>query len=112
MILQLKIGDDNTIRFILKDKSNAIVPLTGGTLSLKIAKNIGVSNINATYYGEFTSFTDPTNGIHDEVIPDSTSATWLEGQYKIQARFVDSAGIVVSNNIAQCKIVRNLIDDE
>ena len=110
--LKLKSGDDITLRFTITDADSAAVNLTGGTIKLKIAKNLNVADGSAQYLGSYTSFTDAANGIHDETIPDSTTSSWTPGSYKFQARFIDSAGAVVSEDVDTCLIEKNLIDDE
>ena len=110
--LKLKIGDDNTIRFTITDADDAAVNLTGGTIKLKIAKTLSITDANAEYYGEYTTFTDATNGIHDETIPDSTSGSWTAGWYKYQTRFIDSSNIVISEDVGKAELETNLIDNE
>ena len=110
--LKLNSGDDITVKFTITDVDEAAIDITGGTIRLKIAKNLNVANGSAEYFGSYTGFTDATNGIHDEVIPDSTTATWTPGSYKYQIRFIDSAGNVVSETVDNCLIEKNLIDDE
>ena len=111
-ILKLKAGDDLPIKFTIVDSDGDAINLTGGTIAFKIASSVSVSNDNAQFFGEFTSFTDPTNGISVNTIPDSTSKDWVAGDYIYQTRFIDSAGIVQSEDLDQCEILKNLIDDE
>jgi len=114
--LKFKIGDDIKLRFTVKDPDENAIPLTGGTLKLKIAKNLNVADIDAEYYGEFTDFSggdsDPTTGVHVEVIPNSETSTWTAGSYKIQWRFIDSTGSVVSEDIDDVLLIKNLVDNE
>ena len=111
-VLKLKSGDDLKIKFTITDSSGAAVPLTGGTIRLKIARNLNVSDANAEYFDSFTSFTDPTNGIHIETIPKATTAAWTPGDYQYQSRFVDTDPLVRSEDVDTCEIEENLIDDE
>lgn len=110
--LILKIGDSNPLKFLVKDSAGSVEDLTDGTLKVKISKSIDDTDAEAEYFGEYTSFTDPTNGIHREVIPPATSATWSKGDYLIQSRFIDSTGVVTSEDVGRCVIVKNLIDNE
>lgn len=110
-ILKLKAGDDIHMKFTIVDSDGDAINLTGGTISFKIASSIGVSNDNAEFFGEFTSFTDPTNGISVNTIPDATSKDWTPGSYVRQTRFTNSSGVVQSEKVDQCEIVENLIDD-
>jgi hypothetical protein len=110
-ILKLKAGDDLSMKFTIVDSDGDAINLTGGTIAFKIA-SVSVSNDNAEFFGEFTSFTDPTNGISVNTIPDSTSKDWTPGSYQYQTRFIDSSGVVQSEVIDQCEILENLIDDE
>jgi len=110
--LKLKSGDDESLRFTIKDADNAAINISGGTISFKIATTLGVTNANAEYFDQYTSFTDATNGIHVEKIPDVTTKDWAPAEYLWQARFVDSGGDVLSEDVGYCKIAQNLIDDE
>src|SRR5574343_410239 len=101
--LRLKAGDDQLWHFVITDSGTA-VDLTGGTIYVKIAKNILVSDNLALFYDSFTTFTDAVNGIHDEVIAKETTATWGAGNYLYQVRFVDSGGITRSEEIGNCVI--------
>ncbi len=111
-ILKLKAGDDLNIKFTITDEDDVAVNLTGGTISFKIATQLGVSNASAQYFDEFTSFTDPTNGIHIETIPDSTTKNWTPAYYIYQVRFIDSSNIVRSEDTDISEIEQNLIDNE
>ena len=111
-VLKLKAGDDLPITFTIVDSDGDAINLTGGTIAFKIASSISVSNASAEFFGEFTSFTDPTNGISTNTIPDSTSKDWTPGPYVYQSRFIDSSGVVQSEDVDQCEILENLIDDE
>lgn len=111
--LKLKAGDDLSIKFTIVDSDGEAINLTDGTIKFKIALSLGITDANATYTGEYTSFTDPTDGIHIEVIPDSTTKDWKAGSsYKYQTRFIDSGGIVQSEDIGRCQILENLLEDE
>lgn len=110
--LKLKIGDDIQIKFTITDSDGTAIPLTGGTIKFKIAKNVNITDGNAEYSGEYTTFTDATNGIHIETIPDSTTAAWTGGQYKYQTRFIDSSLVVRSEDIGNCILEKNLLDSE
>lgn len=110
--LKLKAGDDLTIQFIITDSDSAAVDLTGGTIRFKIAKNLNVTDAAAEYFDSYTSFTDASNGIHDEIIPDSTTSGWTAGTYKYQVRFIDSSALVRSEDVDTCIIEENLLDDE
>lgn len=111
-VLKLKSGDDLFVRFTIKDHDGAAVDITGGTIRFKLARNLNISDENAEYFDSFTSFTDPTNGIHIEQIPDLTSAGWTPGNYRYQSRFIDSSGDVRSEDVDTNEIEQNLIDDE
>ena len=110
-ILKLKAGDDLFMKFTIKDDDGDAINLTGGTIAFKIAKQIGTTNANAIFYGEFTSFTDPTNGISVNKIPKATSAGWTIGAARQQTQFIDSSGNVETENIDECEIVQKLIDN-
>jgi hypothetical protein len=110
--LKLKAGDDLPIKFTIVDSGGAVVDLTGGTIKFKIALTLGVTDAAALYTGTYTSFTNPTGGIHTETIPDTTTKDWEPGRYKYQSRFIDSSGIVQSENIDRCEIIENLLEDE
>ncbi len=110
--LKLKSGDDNPVRFAVTDSDGAAIPLTGGTIKFKIASKRSTSDENAEYLGEYTSFTDGSNGIHVETIPDSISKDWTPNNYIFQSRFIDSAGLVQSEDVDVCEITENAIDDE
>jgi len=112
MALILKSGDDLQIKFTWTDSDGTAIPLTGGTIRFKIAKKLSVSNASAEYFGSYTTFTSEMLGIHIETIPDSTTAAWTTGNYKYQARFIDSSSVVRSEDVGVCEIVSNLIDDE
>ena len=88
------------------------MPLAGGTIKFKISLKLGVTDAAAVYTGTFTSFTNPTGGIHTEVIPDATTKDWPAGQYLYQSRFIDSSGNVQSEDIDRCTILENLLEDE
>jgi len=90
--IKIKIGADAPLEFTVTD-GGVVVDLTGGTLDVRIAKS---TTATAIYSDSFTSFTDAVNGIHDEVIPAATTATWTAGNYYLQARFTDSAGKLVT----------------
>lgn len=110
--LKLKAGDDLSMKFTIKDSDGEPINLTGGTIAFKIASSVSVSNDNAQFFGEFTSFTDPINGISINPISDSISKDWTPNSYVYQTRFIDSAGVVQSEDVDQCEILENLIDDE
>ncbi len=110
-ILKLKAGDDLSIKFTIKDSDGDPIILTGGTINFKIASPIGTTNAKAIFFGSFTTFTDPTNGISVNTIPDSTSKDWKIGATMFQSQFVDSAGNIQSEKIDQCEIVQKLIDN-
>ena len=111
-ILKLKIGDDNTYTVTVTESNSDAVVLTGGTMKVKIARNLNIADVDATYYTEITSFPDAANGIHDFTIPDSASAGFSPRQEIIQVRFIDSSGTVVSSDIDNIILGKNLIDDE
>ena len=94
------------------DSDNKAVNLTGGTIRFKIAKTLSTLNIDAEYFDSYTSFTDATNGIHKEIIPDATTKDWTPNTYKYQTRFIDSLDIVRDEDVGICKIEENLQDDE
>lgn len=111
--LKLKAGDDLAIKFTIVDSDGAAIDLTGGTIKFKIAITLGVTDATALYTGTFTSFTNPTGGIHIETIPDATTKDWAAGSsYKYQSRFIDSSAIVQSEDIDRCTILENLLEDE
>jgi len=110
--LKLKSGSDLFIKITVKDSDGAAVDITGGTIRLKIAKNLNITNANAEYFDSFTSFTDPTNGIHIETIPDSTTAAWTPGDYQYQTRYIDTNPYVRDEDVDVCEIEQNLQDDE
>ena len=110
--LKLKSGDDLQIRFTITDNDDAVVNLTGGTIKFKIAKNINKDDASAEYLGTYTTFSAPTTGIQTETIADSVTATWTPGNYQYQVRFIDSSGLVRSEDVDTCIIEQNLIDDE
>lgn len=110
--LKLKAGDDLSMKFTIVDSDGAVIDLTSGTIKFKIALTLGVTDAAALYTGEYTSFTNPTGGIHIEIIPDATTKVWVAGQYFYQSRFIDSSGIVQSENIGRCTILENLLEDE
>ena len=110
--LKLKSGDDLKIKFTITDSDGAAVDITGGTIRLKIAKNLNVTDGNAEYFDSFTSFTDPTNGIHIETIPDSTTKDWTSGNYIYQSRFIDTNPLTRTEDHDVCELEENLIDDE
>jgi hypothetical protein len=111
--IKLKVGDDNTVKFTITDSAGTAINLTGGTIKFKIAKGLNTTDANAVYVASYTSFTDPTNGIHSEVIPDSISGLWSPGtNYKYQSRFIDSGGIVQSEDVDNCVLEQNLLDNE
>ena len=112
MALKLKVGDDNTVQFTITDSDGVAIDLTGGTIKLKIAKSLSIADGSAEYYAAYTSFTNAAGGIHSEVIPDSISGLWTAGTYKYQARFINSAGIVQSEDVGNCLLISNLIDNE
>ena len=110
--LKLKSGDDNPVKFIITDSDGAAINLTGGTIKFKIADKRSTTDGNAEFSGEFTTFTDASNGIHVETIPDSTTKDWTPKNYIFQSRFIDSAGLVQSEDVGVCEIEENAIDDE
>lgn len=110
--LKLKAGDDLSMKFTIVDSDGTAINLTGGTIKFKIAVTLGVTDAAALYTGEYTSFTNPTGGIHIEVIPDATTKDWTAGQYFYQSRFIDSSGNVQSEDIDRCTILENLLEDE
>lgn len=110
--LKLKAGDDLSIKFTIVDSNGDVINLTGGTIKFKIAVTLGVTDLAAVYTGTYTSFTDPTNGIHIETIPDATTKDWVAGQYLYQSRFINSSGNVQSEDIDRCTILENLLEDE
>ncbi len=111
--LELKSGDDITLKFTIKDADKAVIDITGGTIRFKIAPALGVTNANAEYFASYTGpFTDPTNGIHKEKIPDSVTKDWTPAEYKWQVRFIDSAGDVITEDVGFSEILQNLLDDE
>lgn len=110
--LKLKAGDDLPIKFTIVDSDGGIIPLTGGTIKFKIALTLGITDAQSLYTESYTSFTNPTGGEHIETIPDATTKDWTAGQYKYQSRFIDSSGIVQSEDIGRCTILENLLEDE
>lgn len=110
--LKLKAGDDLSMKFTIVDSDGAVIDLTGGTIKFKIALTLGVTDAAALYTESYTSFTNPTGGIHTETIPDLTTKDWVAGQYLYQSRFIDSSGIVQSEDIGRCTILENLLEDE
>lgn len=107
--LKLKAGDDRALRFTVK-KDGVALNLNGGTLTFKIAKNILVSDAEATYFHTMTTFTDAANGIHHETISKLESITWPAGNYFYQARFTDYNGVIRSDDIQVCLIEATLWD--
>ena len=110
--LKLKAGNDEPVKFTFKKADGSARNLTGGTIVYKIAKKIGVTDLLALYFNDtITSFTDPTNGIHVEIIPDSVTSLWaVNGTYQHQARFIDSTGQVFSGDVESVAIQSNLIE--
>ena len=110
--LKLKSGSDNIVEFTITDNDNKVVNLTGGTIRFKIATSLGVTNENAEYFDSYTSFTDAANGIHQEIIPDTTTKDWTPNNYVFQSRFIDSSDVVRDEDVGVCEIEENLQDDE
>ena len=111
-VLKLKSGSDNIVKFTITDSDDTVVNLTGGTIRFKIVSSLGVSNNNAEYFGSYTSFTDASNGIHKETIPDATTKDWTPGDYIFQSRFIDSTGKVRDEDVDICEIKQNVLDNE
>ena len=117
--ITLRSGDSKTIRLTAVNSAGTAVNITGYTLKLKIASDLGVADNESDiellpYYKSIASgaLSDPANGIHDELITKSTSNTWVPGEYMIQARWIDASGEPVSTDVIPCTIVDNLIADE
>jgi len=110
--LRLKIGDDETVRFTITDADGNALNLTGGTIKFKIADNKSITDAAAVYVGSYTSFTNAAGGIHDEVIPDSVTGLWTAGKYIYQSRFIDSSGVVQTEDEDVVTLEANLIDNE
>lgn len=113
--IKVKSGDTPTIRLQAKDSNNAAVDISGYTsASLKIAKNLNVSNGDSLYYTSVlsASFSDGVNGIHDFVIPEDTTKDFKTGEYLYQVRLIDSTNVITSTDNGQLIIEQNLIDDE
>jgi hypothetical protein len=109
---KIKVGDDEPFRATIKDADGAVIDLTGGTLKIKIAPNVDVTDANATYYKEITSFTDASNGIHDEDIANALTATYTRRIEIIQMSFISSAGKRFSSDNDRVIIEPNLVDVE
>ena len=115
--ITLRSGDSKTIRLTAVNSADTAVDITGYTLKIKIASDLGVAEDETDiellpYYKSITSISDPTNGIHDEVITKSTTNAWVPGDYLIQARWIDGSGEPGSTAVIPCTIVENLIADE
>lgn len=105
--LKINIGEDAGLRFTLTDSGTA-VDLTGGSLKMKIAKNILTPDNEALFLDTFTTFTDAVNGIHDETIAKETTATWEAGNYIYQCQFTDGSGIVKNEDVKPVIIIDTL----
>lgn len=112
MTLKFKAGDDITLHFALTNADGEPEALTGGTLKLKIARKLNTTDAAALYLGEFTAFSDAANGIHDQPVANAVSGAWPPGPYIYQARFIDSGGLVVSEEINDCIVEKNLFENE
>ncbi len=113
--IKIKSGDTPTIRLKVTNSSDVAVDITGYTsASIKIAKNMGISNTDALYYSSVlaAAFSDGANGIHDFVIPEDTTKAMTDGPYLCQTRSIDGSNVVTSTDIYNLEIEGNLIDDE
>lgn len=110
-MLELKAGDDISLKFTITDSDGAAIDLTGGTINVKIAPSVGTSNNDAIFYDSFTTFTDPTNGISVNSITDTVSKDWTIGVAQYQVQFVDSGGLIKSESIEPVEIKEKLIDN-
>jgi len=108
-MLKFKIGMDAPLEFTIKENGVAI-DIDGGTIMMKIAKNILVADADAVFVDSYTVFTDPTNGIHQEVIAKETTATWPAGPYLYQVMFTDADGVKRSEEISNCLIEATLFE--
>jgi len=107
--LKLKAGDDIALRLTVTDSGTA-VNLNGGTITFKIAKNILITDADATYFNTITSFSNAAGGIHDMNISKLDSITWTAGTYFYQVRFADYNGIKRSEDVGVCVIEVTLFD--
>jgi len=110
--LELKSGDDYTLQFTFVDSDGAAVDITGKTVKFAIKNKLSDSDASAIYSTSWTSHSDAANGITTKDIADSVTAAWTPGQYKWQARVINTDNSVNSTDIGECIIEENLIDDE
>lgn len=113
--IEIKSGDTPTIRLTARNSSKVAVNIASYTsASIKIAKNLDISNTDALYYELVlaANFSDGVNGIHDFVISEDDAKDFPSGDYMLQVRLIDGSGVVTSNDIEQVNIKKNLIDDE
>jgi len=108
--MKLKAGDDITLKFTVTDPDDTVVNLTGGTLIFKIAKNLVKTDLQAIYFGEYTTFTGAAQGEHIETIANADTQEWKPGTYQYQVRFIDSDDVVRSDDVDTVIIEKNLID--
>lgn len=113
-LIQLKAGSTPTLRTILKDSSGNAVDITSyAKVSVKISANLSDTNAAALFYdSEDTTFTDPTNGIHDFIPSEDVTKLWAPGIYYWEVRWIDGSNVVTTTDPGKVEIVKSLHDVE
>ena len=84
---KIKAGDTPTFTLTARDDNKIAIDISGYTsASIKIAKSLNISNVDALYYESVlaANFSDGVNGIHDFIIPEDTSKNFMQGEYMLQ----------------------------
>ncbi len=87
-------GDQLSLPITVRDNDSALVNLTGGTGTFKMARSAQgtpVIDSEASPATATVDLTDPTNGLLTVTVPDENTDALL-GDYYYECKFTDSAG--------------------
>ena len=93
-LIKISSGDNLDIVYTIVDENDAIVDLTGGSITWRaLVSATNTTAIAAKSVSSGVALTDPTNGIAT-VSLDPVDTTSLKGTYILDGEFVDSASNV------------------
>lgn len=106
-------GNDEPLKFVVEDDDKNPIDITGFTLKFAIKR--GYEDDDECIYflqADPGDLSDPTQGIHSEIIGHDVTGLWVPGSYIYQARIIDGDDYVTDSDEGICEIVRSRFDNE
>lgn len=106
--LTLKQGDTISRTVTIKDSAGVAINITGGTVKMKIAKNLTDTNATAIYYNAALTLTTPASGIATLAVTHAVSVLWTPGEYKWEIEYIDASSNYSHTDTGVCIIEKSI----